>query len=181
MSETPAGWHLQEDGRERYWDGERWTDAFRTPEQVDKAPAPSAGKGGADLPRGCVLGCGGFALVVVVAMAWGWLARDTSPRQTALEEIVTTCGVPAAALTDEGRTLTVTLIGDRATSSTGTAMTPESLGCILGGTGVSDAVISHISSTRALDGQQSEEWGLRWSARWTFHPDAGLNLTLQDG
>lgn len=31
MSSAPPGWHLQPDGRERYWDGQRWTDEFRTP------------------------------------------------------------------------------------------------------------------------------------------------------
>lgn len=28
---APPGWHLQPDGRERFWDGERWTDEFREP------------------------------------------------------------------------------------------------------------------------------------------------------
>src|SRR5690606_32960611 len=31
MSTAPPGWHLQPDGRERYWDGQRWTDEFRMP------------------------------------------------------------------------------------------------------------------------------------------------------
>lgn len=28
---APPGWHLQPDGRERFWDGERWTEEFREP------------------------------------------------------------------------------------------------------------------------------------------------------
>ena len=41
-------------------------------------------------------------------------------------------------------------------------------------------VTSHIDSTRALDGQQTDEWdGI--SARWTFHPESGLHLVLRDG
>ncbi|WP_404383523.1 Ltp family lipoprotein [Knoellia locipacati] len=28
MSNAPAGWYPQEDGRQRYWDGERWTEHF---------------------------------------------------------------------------------------------------------------------------------------------------------
>lgn len=28
MSNTPAGWYPQEDGRQRYWDGEKWTEHF---------------------------------------------------------------------------------------------------------------------------------------------------------
>ena len=34
---APAGWHRQPDGRERYWDGVKWTDHFRD------AQPPSAG------------------------------------------------------------------------------------------------------------------------------------------
>ena len=40
-------------------------------------------------------------------------------------------------------------------------------------------VVSHIDSTRALDGQQVDEWdGI--SARWTFHPESGLHLVLRE-
>ena len=28
MVDTPAGWYPQEDGRQRYWDGEKWTEHF---------------------------------------------------------------------------------------------------------------------------------------------------------
>lgn len=37
---APAGWHKQADGRERFWDGEQWTDQFRDP-----ATSPSAASG----------------------------------------------------------------------------------------------------------------------------------------
>lgn len=51
--------------------------------------------------------------------------------------------------------------------------------CVLAELKAPSHVVSHISSTRALDGQQTDEWdGIK--ARWTFHPDAGLNLTLVD-
>jgi hypothetical protein len=39
---APAGWHLQPDGRERYWDGSRWTEQFRP------ASHPGAGDPTAD-------------------------------------------------------------------------------------------------------------------------------------
>jgi len=38
---APAGWHLQPDGRERYWDGTRWTEEFRSP-LADDPTAPPA-------------------------------------------------------------------------------------------------------------------------------------------
>lgn len=54
---APAGWHLQPDGRERFWDGTQWTDQFRAvepPQQSDPTappPAPSwAQPGSGDEP-----------------------------------------------------------------------------------------------------------------------------------
>ena len=43
----------------------------------------------------------------------------------------------------------------------------------------SDYVTQHIESTRALDGMQTDEWD-DMKARWTYHPDDGLSLTLID-
>jgi Protein of unknown function (DUF2510) len=39
---APAGWHLQPDGQERYWDGTRWTDQFRSPLPSDPTAPPPA-------------------------------------------------------------------------------------------------------------------------------------------
>lgn len=38
MSQAPAGWHLQPDGRERYWDGTQWTAHFRPGPAQQGAP-----------------------------------------------------------------------------------------------------------------------------------------------
>lgn len=40
MSQAPAGWHLQPDGRERYWDGTQWTEHFRPAQE--QPPTPQA-------------------------------------------------------------------------------------------------------------------------------------------
>ncbi len=37
---APAGWHLQPDGQERYWDGTAWTDQFRPPLPSDPTAPP---------------------------------------------------------------------------------------------------------------------------------------------
>lgn len=37
---APPGWHLQPDGRERFWDGERWTEEFREPSGGDTQQIP---------------------------------------------------------------------------------------------------------------------------------------------
>ncbi len=38
---APAGWHLQPDGQERYWDGTAWTDHVRAPLPSDPTAPPS--------------------------------------------------------------------------------------------------------------------------------------------
>jgi hypothetical protein len=37
---APAGWHLQPDGQERYWDGAAWTDQMRAPLPSDPTAPP---------------------------------------------------------------------------------------------------------------------------------------------
>ena len=37
MNASPAGWYPQEDGRQRYWDGQRWTEHFAP----GQAPSPT--------------------------------------------------------------------------------------------------------------------------------------------
>ena len=44
---APPGWHLQPDGRERWWDGQQWTDQYRAPLPTDPT-APPADTGAAD-------------------------------------------------------------------------------------------------------------------------------------
>lgn len=39
---APAGWHLQPDGQERFWDGTQWTEQFRAPVTVDPTAPPPA-------------------------------------------------------------------------------------------------------------------------------------------
>ncbi len=41
MSQAPAGWHLQPDGRERYWDGTQWTAHFRPGPAQQAYPDPT--------------------------------------------------------------------------------------------------------------------------------------------
>lgn len=38
---APPGWHLQPDGRERYWDGQQWTTEFRDPVPSDPTAPPA--------------------------------------------------------------------------------------------------------------------------------------------
>ena len=83
--------------------------------------------------------------------------------------------VPLLVVADKGTTLTLTTAGESGVSYTDI----EDVACVLAKLEVPSYVVSHIDSTRALDGQQTDEWdGI--SARWTFHPESGLHLVLRD-
>ena len=84
--------------------------------------------------------------------------------------------VPLLVVADKGKTLTLTTAGKSGASYTDI----EDVACVLAQLEVPSYVVSHIDSTRALDGQQTDEWdGI--SARWTYHPEDGLHLVLRDG
>ena len=81
---------------------------------------------------------------------------------------------PVLVVADKGKTLTTA--GESGVSYTDI----EDVACVLAKLEVPSYVVSHIDSTRALDGQQTDEWdGI--SARWTYHPEDGLHLVLRDG
>ncbi|MBP8880676.1 MAG: membrane lipoprotein lipid attachment site-containing protein [Dermatophilaceae bacterium] len=55
----------------------------------------------------------------------------------------------------------------------------EDVVCVLSKLGIPKSVTAHMDATRALDGQQTDEWdGIK--ARWSYHPDSGMRLTLVD-
>ena len=85
---------------------------------------------------------------------------------------------PVLVVADKGKTLTLTTAGKGGKSASYTDI--EDVACVLAKLEVPSYVVSHIDSTRALDGQQTDEWdGI--SARWTYHPEDGLHLVLRDG
>ena len=48
--------------------------------------------------------------------------------------------------------------------------------CLADGLAMPERVRSHVEQTSALDGLQEDEWGI-YSARWSYHPDTGLDFT----
>ena len=81
----------------------------------------------------------------------------------------------ASPLSDGGKTLTFDTKGEEDTSGDSI----DDMWCVLTKLKITTAVTSHMESTRALDGQQTDEWdGVK--ARWTYHPDSGVGLTLGD-
>jgi len=76
---------------------------------------------------------------------------------------------------DGDKTLVVDGVGKEDT----TGATVETEACILKNLGVTTAVLQHIDSTRALDGRQTDSWD-RFKAAWTYHPDAGFDIVIQE-
>jgi hypothetical protein len=127
-------------------------------------------------------------LVVVVGVLAYYLIRTThsSPAArpaagtsahivpgAAFEAIKTQCGITAGYdIEDAGHTLIITVGGAYMTS---TMMT-----CVFNSLNVPSAVREHIGTTRALDGQQTDTWD-DYTARWTYHPDDGLQMTIREG
>lgn len=76
-------------------------------------------------------------------------------------------------LGDKDRTLTIDTKGKE--DLTGASLADA--GCVLKALNVSDKAMSHMTSTRALDGRQTDTWeGI--DAAWSYHPDSGMSMTL---
>ncbi|WP_052459807.1 hypothetical protein [Tessaracoccus massiliensis] len=74
-------------------------------------------------------------------------------------------------LADEGSSMTLDVGG-------ASPVTVDDVSCILNSSEAPQHVRDHIESTRALDGQQEDQWGDGLKARWTYHPDSGLRITF---
>jgi len=108
---TPAGWYPQADGRQRYWDGERWTEHFAPGAPAGANPTGPAGQQfGADAARGSgvdrpwfkkkrfIIPAGFAAFVVMVSALTGGGEEpvEASPAET--PSVTATSGAtPAAA------------------------------------------------------------------------------------
>jgi hypothetical protein len=99
-------------------------------------------------------------------------ARTTTAAAEPLEDAWSACATPGT-LADERRTLILDTEGED--DPGGDSF--DSVMCVLNELGMPTSVESHITSTRALDGMQTDAWG-EFSARWTYHPDDGLQITI---
>lgn len=92
-----------------------------------------------------------------------------------LEDAAEYCEVPDDVLQDAGQSMSFDTMGED--EHIGDSY--EDIACVMTYLDAPDYVIDHIDNTRALDGQQSDEWD-DIEARWSYHPDSGMNLTLID-
>lgn len=98
-------------------------------------------------------------------------AAELPDSGTPLQSAANTCD--AGVVADAGETLLLDTEGDEDLS--GDSM--EDLVCILVALETPTAVSDHMSSTRALDGMQTNSWG-DFEARWNYHPNSGMGLTI---
>jgi len=97
-------------------------------------------------------------------------SAETSSDNAALEKYFE--GV--LSVEDDGTTLIVATLPE---DDDPLGVSSLAIGCIEEELEVPKWLQESISSTRALDGRQSEEWD-NLSAQWGYHPDSGLNLII---
>ena len=105
---------------------------------------------------------------------------------SALQEAAAECAPTSASVVigDDGRSMSIdTLNADDILLAeldipTGEGATLEEVTCILGRLDTPDSVIARMDSTRALDGMQEATWD-GFAAVWTYHPDDGLSLIIE--
>ena len=113
----------------------------------------------------------GLTIALLRAGDSGAPAAGPAGVATAFSQAKDACNVVAGyAIEDAGATLVMTV--GSAYMNTGTAA------CVFDKLGVPDAVRQHVATTRALDGQQTDSWP-GYTARWTYHPDDGLQMTIR--
>jgi hypothetical protein len=126
-----------------------------------------------------VLAAGGITTTIALASGDGGgpaaVLNPVAERTTPLEEARGYCapGDTDLALGDEGRSMTITGAGHYSGADI------EDVACVLDQLDIPDSVVARIDSTRALDGMQEASWD-DFTAVWTYHPDDGLNLIIED-
>jgi hypothetical protein len=122
--------------------------------------------------------------VVVVGLVLSWIAYEkvgnpvedaiTAVTTTPLEQAKQACAStsPYAVIGDSGNTLIIDTRGEEQPG-----MTQAEMQCMLDELEVSDAVMSEIGRTRALDGKQAGDWD-QFHASWSYHPNSGVSMTI---
>jgi len=137
-------------------------------------PAPTPARSGWSAWSGRTRGI--IVAVLIVLVGAGSLIWNRASG-SALADADKACndGRTSTTLADGGRTLIIDAAGTKQILGPVDVQTEA---CILKELKAPAAVVQHIDGTRALDGQQTDSWP-GYSARWTYHPDSGLDITIQ--
>jgi hypothetical protein len=95
-------------------------------------------------------------------------------QETQLRQAFSACS--SGDLADQDHTLVVDTEGDDYGSGSDSF---PSLTCTLDALHTPQSVIAQMEATRALDGMRSASWD-DFTASWTYHPDAGLDVILTE-
>lgn len=119
-------------------------------------------------------------LATVGALVWV-LASGELGGGTPIEDAAESCesDVPgtSAVVGDEGESLTIAVSGNALTSSSGDGL--DQTRCLLDELEAPDSMRSKIDSTTAAQGRQEDSWD-DYEASWTYHPDTGLTLIIEE-
>lgn len=110
-------------------------------------------------------------LVLTACGGTGSLATADEPDQTPLQAARDECGSRGVTVYDGGATLVV--------ESNASATSIKRLACLLNSLDTPMSVIARLDSTRALDGVQTGSWD-GYTATWSYHPDSGLDLIVEE-
>ena len=139
--------------------------------------------------RGLMMAAAGAGTVLAIALVYVGVRYEgsgrpgaaapspTAPAETRLQSAKRECapGDTYVTLGDSGTSMVIS--GVAAEETLGASLTE--LACLLDELDVPDAVVSHMETTRALDGRQEASWA-GFTASWTYHPDDGLDVILQE-
>lgn len=101
-------------------------------------------------------------------------AAPMDPR-SALQIAAEACGI-GSAISDGGHTLSMSRV---AAEEAPGPISYDEYTCAMNKLAVPHSVLDHIGTTRALDGMQEDSWG-DYKARWTYHPDNGISMTITE-
>jgi hypothetical protein len=133
--------------------------------------------------RKLLVGLVGVALLVIGCSSGNDLGTGFHPEgdgATIFEEAAEAADSAFVEVLDEGRGLSIA--GESSSGGDGASIEEIVLALIV--VEMPEAVISRMDRTRALDGTQDATWsasdGTQIRASWTYHPDAGLNIVLEE-
>jgi hypothetical protein len=144
------------------------------------------------MPSGLIFGAAGLILGVLIGIAGTTIstaavndvrakaaaeaeANKPRPLPEAVEKCKLTSEGTSAKLGDDGHSLSLDSEGKDDYS--GLSMTQ--VDCVLEALNMPDSIYDQMSTTRALDGTQRDNWDA-FSVSWNYHPDSGLHVNLRE-
>jgi hypothetical protein len=115
-----------------------------------------------------------IAALATLGLVFAACSGGSSPLQKAYDTCSSGGYRSGIELADQGRSILID--GEPQDSTVGASI--SDIFCVLDALDVPDSVIARMERTTALQGQQEATWsGL--IARWTYHPDNGLDIIIE--